>query len=375
MKFILVLTFIFNLVSMQAQYSIQLVITERPSYGDQDTLYLAGDFNQWNPANDKFRFASDKQGQRSISLQLAAGSYQFKITRGNWDKVETDASGRAINNRELVVSADGEISVVVAGWKDAFAPLPLHSTASPRVQVIDTAFVIPELNRTRRIWVYLPGNYSTSEKKYPVLYMHDGQNLFDNATAFNGEWGVDELMDSYSNACIVVGIDNGGTTRLDEYRVAGNQRLGPGQGKEYLSFIVHTLKPFIDHRFRTLATPTHTMMAGSSMGGLISFYAGLYYPDVFGKLGIFSPSFWIDSAIADTVQQTAKRFRHGNQRYYFYAGGQEGAGMTNQVKTIAALLSRTGSPRVKVIINPMGKHNEASWQAAFPGFWQWVMRK
>ena len=123
--------------------------------------------------------------------------------------------------------------------------------------------------------------------------MHDGQNLFDKATSFAGEWGIDEAMDSIKNACIVVGIDNGGLKRMYEYNPNDTKQYGRGEGRAYLAFIVNNLKPFIDKKYRTLPGKQYTWMAGSSMGGLITFYAGLYYPQVFGGLGVFSPSFWI----------------------------------------------------------------------------------
>ena len=184
---------------------------------------------------------------------------------------------------------------------------------------MDSAFFIPQLNRYRRIWIYLPADYATSQKHYPVLYMHDGQNLFDEATtAYGNEWGVDEILDSLTAkgkpGCIVVGIDNGGAARMSEYNPyeftwrggSTTEKFLP-QGNQYCSFLATTLKPFIDKKFRTLPAKENTLIAGSSMGGLISYYAALNYPQVFGKAGVFSPAFWTAPAIKNYTDSAAQK--------------------------------------------------------------------
>src|SRR5688572_7394439 len=167
-------------------------------------------------------------------------------------------------------------------------------TLAENAYILDEAFYMPQLQRSRRIWLYLPPEYSASGKSYPVIYMHDGQNLFDATTAFGGaEWGIDETLNTVKNKCIIVGIDNGGAKRINEYNFYDNEQHGAGEGRAYVSFIVDTLKPYIDKTYRTLADRDHTFTAGSSLGGLISFYAAMWYPQVFGGGGIFSPAFWI----------------------------------------------------------------------------------
>ncbi len=158
------------------------------------------------------------------------------------------------------------------------------------------SFIIPQLNRERRIWMYLPPDYEVSNEAYPVVYMHDAQNLFDETTSYSGEWSVDETLDRLFKdknlKLIVVGIDNGGEKRLDEYSPWKNEKYGGGEGDAYLDFVVNTLKPYIDNNFNTLKDKTNTAIIGSSMGGLISHYAALKYPEVFGKIGVYSPAFW-----------------------------------------------------------------------------------
>ncbi len=155
----------------------------------------------------------------------------------------------------------------------------------------------PQLHNQRSILVYLPPSYHHSNRRYPVLYMHDGQNLFDNVTSYAGEWGVDETLEKLSHEegleAIVVGIPNMGEMRMDEYSPFKDAELGGGLGNLYLAFVVNTLKPIIDRDFRTLPGKRYTGMIGSSMGGLISLYAFFRYPDFFGFAGAMSPSFWV----------------------------------------------------------------------------------
>lgn len=124
--------------------------------------------------------------------------------------------------------------------------------------------------------------------------MHNGQNLFEDSSSYSGEWGVDEYLDSIKlKKCIVVGIDHGGGKRMNEYCPFDHEEFGKGEGAAYVDFVAKKLKPFIDKKFRTIRGRQHTFIAGSSMGELISIYAVLRHPKVFGGAGVFSPSFWV----------------------------------------------------------------------------------
>ena len=162
------------------------------------------------------------------------------------------------------------------------------------LKVLDNLYS-PQLGNQRDIFVYLPPSYAAGAGHFPVLYMHDGQNLFDATTSFAGEWQVDESMEILSEEgieAIIVGIPNTGTARLDEYSPFFASGLGGGKGDSYLEFIVDTVKPLIDADFRTLPERENTSILGSSMGGLISLYAFFRHPDVFGAAGAMSPSLW-----------------------------------------------------------------------------------
>lgn len=345
-----------------------------PSYhpGGSD-IFLAGSFNGWNPQDEKYRFEKDAQGNYYIDLTLADGVYEYKLTRGGWDKAESEKDGSGAPNRVLNIPADTIITLVVKEWADRFPAAPKKSTASKQVHIIDTAFLIPQLKRTRRVWIYLPKGYAKNARtRYPVLYMQDGQNLFDEATAYSGEWGVDEFLDSAKRPCIVVAVDHGGAKRLNEYNPYDNDRFGTGEGDLYVDFLVKTLKPYIDKKYRTLKDKKNTVIAGSSMGGLISLYAVLKYPGIFGGTGVFSPAFWISGT--KIFEDISKKGKAVNSKIYFYGGKLEGETMVPDMLKAFETMSAVSRSKMTVVIRDEGKHNEPTWRKEFPLFYQW-MRK
>lgn len=251
------------------------------------------------------------------------------------------------------------------------------STASAEVMVLPEAFVMPGLNRTRQVRLYLPPGYQTSEKRYPVLYMHDGQNVFDNATSYAGEWGVDESLNELAAAgqleLIVVAIDNGGEKRMTELNPVDHDEFGKTEGKAYLEFIANTVKPYIDLHYRTLADVEHTGIMGSSMGGLISHYALLQFPQVFGKAGIFSPSYW---ALGGQVQWFENQSVAQKARLYFYMGGEEGGSMVPDMKRVyqAALTKGHPTELAKYHVVAGAEHNEAAWRNEFKTAVLWLFK-
>ncbi len=365
----------FGVNFLQAQFSLRITVTEVATKKGDD-IYVAGNFNGWNPKDENYKLKPFGTTRRGIVIKdIAGGNYQFKLTRGSWDKVETTAEGNEINNRTIEVQADASVECIVAGWKDDFPNKPKPFTASKQVSVIDTAFVMPQLNRTRRIWIYLPKSYATSKKTYPVLYMHDGQNLFNEQTAAYGEWGVDECLDSLQTQtgkeCIVVGIDHGGDKRMTEYNPYDNNRFGIGEGKLYVDFLVKTLKPFIDKKYRTQPKVSSTFIAGSSMGGLISAYAMMAHPTVFGGAGIFSPSFWLTSEIYNEAEKASWSTI---PTFYFYAGEKESASMVADMDKVIAILGKKPKMLSRRSVYPLGQHNEKAWSHEFDDFYKWIMR-
>lgn len=239
------------------------------------------------------------------------------------------------------------------------------------VLVLDESFYIPQLDRYRRVWIYLPEGYTTSEIRYPVFYMHDGQNLFDNDTALAEEWYLDEILTVMNAQCIIVGIDNGEEKRLTEYNVRDHTEHGDGEGKKYLDFIVQTLKPFIDEKYRTLPDREHTFIAGSSMGGLITFYGAMYFPETFGGAGIFSPAFWLVPDLLDEMKLVAGQHPEYPQHLYFYGAKQEDEKMLELIRQITELLAQYPHYKIYLDLHEEGEHNEVYWGARFGEYYLW----
>jgi predicted alpha/beta superfamily hydrolase len=221
----------------------------------------------------------------------------------------------------------------------------------------------PQLHNYRTALVYLPPSYFQSERRYPVLYMHDGQNLFDRATAFVGqEWEVDETLEKLSREgieAIVVGLYNHGNDRLHEYNPFRDVRHG--RGEDYITFIADTVKPQIDHDFRTQPERQATGIMGSSMGGLISIYGFFQRPDVFGLAGVMSPSVWFGgSALYDYIRQRP----YNDGRIYLDNGTRE-----NSARKLNALLHERGyrdGETLKYVVEHDGEHTESAWARRLP---------
>ena len=250
-------------------------------------------------------------------------------------------------------------------------------TAAANVKVIETPLGIPGLDRERQIRIYLPPNYSSSKKRYDVLYMHDGQNLFDDATSFVGEWGVDEVLNELYEEqgfeLIVVGIDNGQQHRMQELTGWDHEKYGKAEGREYMDFIVRTVKPYIDGKYRTFPSWEHTGIMGSSMGGLISHYAIFQYAGYFSKAGIFSPSYWYSEG---PFEQARKLKLAPETKLYLYMGGKEGPMMVDNFNNMVSLLKEQGyTNQMTSKITPDGEHNERFWRAELKEALLWLYGK
>jgi predicted alpha/beta superfamily hydrolase len=239
------------------------------------------------------------------------------------------------------------------------------------------------LHRTRTLRLYLPPSYAAhKERRYPVIYMHDGQNLFDQVTAYAGEWCVDESMNAlarhYGFEAIVVGIDNSGSVRAQELIPWPDPRLPVSEGAAYVAFVMDTVKPWIDEHYRTQPDRAHTAMIGSSLGGFITHYAMTHHPDAIGKVGIFSPSYFVSARI---FEETEAHPWPAGTRAYLYIGGREHLdGDPGEVENVPdvermAAVLRNQVPRLeklRVRIDPLGHHGEAAWRAEFPRAVAWL---
>jgi len=226
----------------------------------------------------------------------------------------------------------------------------------------------PQLGNRRDILVYTPGSYGRGATRYPVIYMQDGQNLFDPETSFAGDWGLKGALARASRRgieTIVVAIPNMGSDRIDEYSPFADPRVGGGNGDQYLRFLIDTVKLLVDERFRTQPDRAHTGIAGSSMGGLISLYAFFDQPDVFGFTAALSPALWFANAAIVQLAQRAPRIAG---RVYFDVGLQEGARHVALARRFRDTLIAKGYDPVRefrFVEDRHGKHNESAWGRRF----------
>jgi len=237
------------------------------------------------------------------------------------------------------------------------------------------------LKNERDIIVYLPPGYDDRPaRSFPVLYMQDGQNLFDPATSFvqGMHWQVRETADRLIHAgavqpLIIVGIYNVGKGRIREYTPTRMLRLGGGRADKYARMILKELKPFIETKYRVLAGPKHTGIGGSSLGGLFSLYAGLHFSDVFGKVAALSPSIWWGHGwIHHYAEDVNVNLR---PRIWLDAGTREGARLVPNVEKLRDILLHRGwvlDRDLHFDVIEGAEHNEAAWAKRVGPFLQFL---
>ena len=237
---------------------------------------------------------------------------------------------------------------------------------------------IPELsgNRTRTAYIYLPESYETDElRRYPVLYMFDGHNVFFDAdAAFGKSWNLTSYLLWTRKPLIVVAVEcnKRGNNRLKEYSPVSFEDAKYGKirsrGRTYMDWLVNVLKPYIDENYRTLTDREHTAIAGSSMGGLMSLYAATAYNHVFSRAACLSPSLWTNPEKLLKLVDKAKIDE--DTTIYMDYGRLE---MDNHPATRGALMAMSQLLQEKNVnlafrIIPGGTHSEGSWEKQIPIF-------
>ncbi|MGI9531895.1 alpha/beta hydrolase [Lutimonas sp.] len=349
-------------------------IPENTPAGSQ--IFISGDFEGWSGGQEGYELAFS-EGQYSIILPDSLNNISFKFTRGSWDQVEVGYNARQTQNRSLDLSKNKrQYNVSIENWKDLSLS---QSTASKNVHLLSEAFEMPQLNSTRQIWIYLPPDYEKSSEHYPVLYLQDGQNLFNAETSYNGEWEVDEVLDVLFEKAglkiIAIGIENAGAERINEYTPWKLKGYGSNpKGDAYIRFITETLKPYVDENYRSLTSSENTGIIGSSLGGLISHYAAFKYPEIFGLAGVFSPSFELTPESFNFTQKYSPLFY---SKIYYMSGDSESPKMDELMLKMTAQIKASGFPEanIKSKVVAGGEHNETLWRENFGAAVSWLFDK
>ncbi len=369
---------LFGLFNLTAQLTI-IVDAIPANTPENDPIHIAGSFQGWEPGSAAYQLAEDTTENRfHLDLPSGTGDIEFKFTRGSWEKVEGDENGNFVPNRFYSGNEGDTLYLQILGWEDLDGNGGGQSTAADNVQILTDSFYMPQFNEYRRVWLYLPPDYHDTNVDYPVLYMHDGQNVFDALTSFVGEWEVDETLNALhaqgDPGIIVVAIDNGGASRIEEYTPWPNPTYGGGQGAAYVEFIVQELKPFIDENYRTLADQQHTGIMGSSLGGLISTFAGIEYQHVFGKIGAFSPSYWFSSEAYNHVSNTGMQ---NDLRIYQLMGTLEGDEHVQNMLNMEETMISAGFPDAEILSveKSDGQHSEWFWAREFGDAYLWLFQQ
>ncbi|HWP40565.1 MAG TPA: alpha/beta hydrolase-fold protein [Tepidisphaeraceae bacterium] len=343
-------------------------------------LWISGnapEMGGWDGAGVPLTRGQD--GKYRGSIQVLSGiEYSYKVTRGSWSTVERGPQGQEIPNRTLIVEQDTTIPITIATWVDGGKSVPGLHTLSGTVRE-HRKFRSQLLNNERTIMVYLPPGYDQSpELACPVLYMHDGQNLFDAATSFAGiEWKVDEAAQELIGQgriepLIIVGIYNS-EQRTAEFTPPCPDSTGgeSERGLLYARFIVEEVKPFIDKTYRTKPDRKNTAMAGSSMGGMITLYIASSFPQVFGQAAVLTPHLRVGQR--DIVKELSAGDTQWmkNMRFWIDMGdnaGQNypGANPVEDARALVQVLDKAGLRQgidYQYVEIPGGEHNESAWQA------------
>lgn len=341
---------------------------------DDRPVYLTGDFCNWNPCDERFLMRKVGEGKYKLDLEkdfTFDQPLQYKYTKGGWEHVELDIFGNTSKNRTLLPVFEPNIDIVPLWRKNGFTPF--FSELMPLIEEFEIE--IPQLKKQRHVSVILPSDYLINlEKKYPVVYMHDAQNLFGEGSVY-GNWEIDKrlslLKKQGKSDVIIVAINHGEEDRQVEFSPYKNQVKG--QGMKYATFIVRTLKSLIDKKYRTLSERQYTGIGGSSMGGLISIYTGMMYPEAIGRLMVFSPSLWTSPKIYfDAVEF----FNPLDTKIYLYGGGKESESMLPNIEKLKETIEGQGFEsnkiQIKAELDPEGQHNEKRWGQEFPKALDWL---
>ena len=352
-----------------------------PSLPDSTTVFVAGSLPQlgnWNPGAVRLTPRGDHVWRLNLVLDRTV-SFEYKYTLGTWEREAADAAGAPTRNLAARPAADTTITTTVGRWTDRARQRVLNGQVTGTLRYhrgVAGAGVA-----ARDVVVWLPPGYEQSGRtRYPVLYMLDGQNVFDPATSsFGTDWAVDEAADSLIRArailpLIVVGVYNS-PQRNAEY-------LPGSVARAHMEFMLRVVKPLVDSVYRTKRDAQSTYVGGSSAGGMAAFMLAWEHPDVFSRALAFSPAFQAPAGselqfdYVPNVLHTSQPPRH--VRFYVDVGGvgleaRLRPGVEAMVNALKSRGYREGLD-VRLVRAPDAEHNELAWRARFPAALVWIMR-
>lgn len=357
--FLLVLIYFQIPFAILPQCKIELIVCSK--IPPNQNIFIAGnkpELGNWNPDKIPLNKINDTTWAKSFEVSKDQ-IIEFKFTKGSWDEEALDEDGKKSGNIILKVSADTTITFNINNWGSSKLKISGQITGNVKYhKKFESLNVLP-----RDIIVWLPPSYeSKPDKYYPVLYMQDGQNIFDPLTsAFAKDWRMDEVADSLIRAksiqeIIIIGIYN------TEKR--GSEYNSTMFGQAYMNFMIEELKPFIDKNYRTLPDRKNTAVCGSSSGGLISFIIAWDYSDVFSKAACISPAF----KIADIDFVTPVKNYSGAKKDIKIYIDNGGVGLEEQLQPgideMLEALKQKGFVENKNILfvkDTTAEHNESAW--------------
>jgi predicted alpha/beta superfamily hydrolase len=379
----LLLLFTALCLTLQAQNEPVLHVTfilTSPDLPTDTTVYITGSVEQlgmWNPGRVKM----DAQGNHTWSKQISINrplSIEYKYTLGTWEREGADANGSPLSNLVVDVSQDKIVKDTVLFWTKGGRQRVIRGQITGTVRYHRALKGAGIQDRDLVVWLP-PGYEAEKTKRYPVLYMHDGQNIFDPATsAFGVDWSIDETADDLIKKrsiepIIVVGIYNT-NDRMKEYTPSD-------KGTAYMDFVVKTVKSFIDSTYRTKPHRKNTIVGGSSAGGLISFMLAWEHPDVFSKAICMSPAFKSLSPIGWDYAKVVS-LSNGEKKHVFFYIDNGGVGLESQLQPgidlmLTALRSKGYEENKDFVFirDAAAKHSEADWAKRFPNALVMVLAK
>ncbi len=342
---------------------------------DERPIYISGSFNNWKARDGVFEMTETDEGKYTFTFPKGAVfnlPFEFKFLKGSWMDVELDNYGSKVSNRTIT---DFENPAICKVDRWAIKGLSFDPAFYPLIETVSDTFEIPPLGKKRRVRILLPYDYYSSEERYPVMYMQDAQNLFDDRSPY-GNWAIDRrlavLAEQEKGDVIIVAIDHAGKDRVNEFSLQDSKE-SIGEGKKFARFMADYLKPYIDKNYKTKPEPEFSGLGGSSMGALISVYTGLLYPEVFARKMVLSPSLW---AAKKLKLDSINFFNPDNARVFVYAGGKESNAMIPDIETYLTMLRAEAEESDNIAINfsvdPDGVHSERNWSRVFPKAIDWL---